>query len=244
MEYRPFGRTGLQVSAIGFGCWEMGGDYGSIDESEVTAAVHRAIDLGINCFDTAEAYGGGNSEMALAKALEHRRKDVIVVTKFGVGYQNDRQKGKDSSREMVHAAIDRSLKALNTDYVDVYLVHWPDRSTPFEETMQALDEIVQQGKVRYVGLSNFTLDEIKACMAMRPIHVLQYGCNLFDRRMAKWIFPYAHEQQIGRHVVRFACVWSAVRNVHERDDIRRQGLAQQGRVAAFVEILYARGFRA
>ena len=94
MEYRPFGRTGLQVSAIGFGCWEMGGDYGSTDESEVTAAVHRAIDLGINCFDTAEAYGGGKSEMALAKALEHRRKDVIVVTKFGVGYQNDRQKGK------------------------------------------------------------------------------------------------------------------------------------------------------
>ena len=197
MEYRPFGRTGLQVSAIGFGCWEMGGDYGAIDEAEVTAAVHRAIDLGINCFDTAETYGMGKSEEALAKALGHRRKDVIIVTKFGVGYENDRQKGKDSSREMVHAAIDRSLKALNTDYVDVYLVHWPDRSTPFEETMQALNEIVQQGKVRYVGLSNFTLDEIKACMAIRPIHVLQYGCNLFDRRMAKWIFPYAHEQQIG-----------------------------------------------
>ena len=197
MEYRPFGRTGLQVPAIGFGCWEMGGEYGLIDEAEVIAAVHRAIDLGINCFDTAEAYGMGKSEALLAKALGNRRKDVIVVTKFGVGYKNDRSKGRDSRREMVHAAIDRSLKVLNTDYVDVYLVHWPDRLTPFEKTMQTLDEIVQQGKVRYVGLSNFTLDEIKACMALRRIDVLQYGCNLFDQRMAKWIFPFAKEHEIG-----------------------------------------------
>ena len=197
MEYRPFGQTGLQVSAIGFGCWEMGGGYGSIKESEVIKAIHRALDLGINCFDTAEGYGKGKSEALLAKALGDRRKDVIVVTKFGVSYGDDRLKGRDSRRSMVHAAIDRSLKALNTDYVDVYLVHWPDRTTPFDETMQALEEIVQQGKVRHVGLSNFTPDEIKTCMAMRRVEVLQYSCNLFDRRMAKWIFPYAEENGIG-----------------------------------------------
>ena len=196
MEYRPYGQTGLQVSAIGFGCWEMGGGYGSIEETQVIAAIHRAIDLGINCFDTAEGYGMGKSEALLAKALGDRRKDVIVVTKFGINYKNDRLKGRDSRRSMVYAAIDRSLQALNTDYVDVYLVHWPDRATPFDETMQALDEIVQQGKVRYIGLSNFTLDEIKACMAVRRVDVLQYGCNLFDRRMAKWIFPYALENGI------------------------------------------------
>ena len=197
MEYRPFGQTGLQVSAIGFGCWEMGGGYGSIEESEVIGAIHRALDLGINCFDTAEGYGKGKSEALLAKALGDRRKDVIVVTKFGVGYENDRLKGRDSRRSMVHAAIDCSLKALNTDYVDVYLVHWPDRATPFDETMQALEEIVQQGKVRYVGLSNFAPDEIKTCMETRRVDILQYSCNLFDRRMAKWIFPYAHEHGIG-----------------------------------------------
>ena len=122
MEYHPFGQTGLQVSAIGFGCWEMGGGYGSIEESEIIKAIHRALDLGINCFDTAEGYGKGRSEELLSRALGNRRKDVIVVTKFGVGY-DDRPKGRDSRRSTAHAAIDRSLKALNTDYVDVYLVH-------------------------------------------------------------------------------------------------------------------------
>ena len=196
MEYRPFGQTGMQVSAIGFGCWEMGGGYGSIEESEIIKAIHRALDLGINCFDTAEGYGKGRSEALLAKALGERRKDVIVVTKFGVGY-DDRPKGRDSRRSMAHAAIDRSLKALNTDYVDVYLVHWPDRTTPFDETVQALEDLVQQGKVRHVGLSNFTPAEIKTCMSMRRVEVLQYSCNLFDRRMAEWIFPYAQENGIG-----------------------------------------------
>ena len=153
MEYRPFGQTGLQVSAIGFGCWEMGGGYGSIEESEVIKAIHRALDLGINCFDTAEGYGKGRSEALLAKALGARRKDVIVVTKFGVSY-DDRPKGRDSRRSTAHAAIDRSLKALNTDYVDVYLVHWPDRTTPFDETMQALEETCPTGK----GASRRTIE--------------------------------------------------------------------------------------
>jgi aryl-alcohol dehydrogenase-like predicted oxidoreductase len=197
MEYRQFGRTDLQVSTIGFGCWEMGGGYGSIDETEIIAAINRAVDLGINCFDTAEGYGKGKSEELLARALGDRRKDVIVVTKFGIGYDNDRSKGRDSRPEMVYAAIERSLKWMNTDYVDVYLVHWPDRQTPFDETMRALEDIVQQGKVRYVGLSNFQLGEIKQCMAARRVDVLQYACNLFDRRMAKWIFPYAEEHGIG-----------------------------------------------
>ena len=88
MEYREFGQTGLKVSAIGFGCWELGGGYGSIDDAEVVAAVNRAIDLGINCFDTAQGYGSGTSERLLARALGPRRKDVILVTKFGIGYTN------------------------------------------------------------------------------------------------------------------------------------------------------------
>ena len=173
MEYKAFGQTGMQVSAIGFGCWEMGGGYGSIEETEVIEAIHRALDLGINCFDTAEAYGMGRSEEMLARALGNRRKDVIVVSKFGINYDNDRPKGRDSRRSMAHAAIDRRLKALNTDYVDVYLVHWPDRTTSFDETMEALEEIVQQGKARFVGLSNFTRDEIQTCMETRRVDVIQ-----------------------------------------------------------------------
>src|ERR1043166_6733826 len=196
MEYRPFGRTGMQVSAIGVGCWEIGGGYGSIEEAEVNQAVNRALDLGINCFDTAEAYGFGASERSLAKALGNRRKEAIVVTKFGVGYK-EAPNFRDSSRQRVMASIDKSLQNLNTDYVDVYMVHWPDVNTPFEETMRALDDIVQQGKARFIGISNFRREQIEASLPTRRVDVAQYCWNLFDRRMQKEIFPYCRQHHIG-----------------------------------------------
>lgn len=196
MEYRPFGQTGLQVSAIGVGCWEIGGGYGSIEEAQFIAAVQRALDLGINCFDTAEAYGFGASERSLAKALGSRRKEAIVVTKFGVGYK-EAPNFRDSSRQRVMASIEKSLHNLNTDYVDVYMVHWPDVNTPFEETMQALDEIVQQGKARFIGISNFRREQIEASMRTRRVDVAQYCWNMFDRRMQKEIYPYCQEHGIG-----------------------------------------------
>lgn len=196
MEYRPFGQTGMRVSAIGFGCWEIGGGYGSIEETQFIQAVHRALDLGVNCFDTAEAYGFGTSEQSLAKALGARRKDAIVVTKFGVGYR-EAPNFRDSSRQRIMASIEKSLQNLRTDYVDVYLVHWPDVNTPLEETMRALDDLVQQGKVRAVGVSNFRLAQLDACMRIRRVDVVQYGWNMFDRRMQKEIFPYCREHNIG-----------------------------------------------
>ncbi len=196
MEYRAFGRTGIQVSAIGFGCWEIGGGYGSIEENDFIRAVNRALDSGVTCFDTAEAYGFGASEKSLAKALGARRKQAVIATKFGVGYK-DAPNFRDSTRKRVMASIERSLKNLDTDYVDVYLIHWPDRNTPFEETMRALDELVQQGKVRAVGLSNFKLEEIQACMRTRRVDVAQYCWNMFDRRMQKEIFPYFREHGVG-----------------------------------------------
>jgi aryl-alcohol dehydrogenase-like predicted oxidoreductase len=196
MEYRQFGQTGLQVSAIGVGCWEIGGGYGKIQEEEFIQAVHRALDLGINCFDTAEAYGFGASERSLAKALGPRRKEAIVVTKFGVGYK-EAPNLRDSSRQRVMASIEKSLQNLNTDYVDVYLVHWPDVNTPFEETMRALDDIVQQGKARFIGISNFRLEQIETSMRTRRVEVAQYCWNMFDRRMQKEIFPYCRQHNIG-----------------------------------------------
>ena len=156
MEYRPFGRTGLEVSAIGFGCWELGGSYGHFDEGEVIAAIHKAMDLGINCFDTAEGYGMGKSEALLARGLGTRRKDVIAVTKVGIGYKDSgREKDRDSRKGRITASVENSLRFLKTDYIDMYLIHWPDRHTPFDETMRAMDDLVQQGKVRFVGVSNF-----------------------------------------------------------------------------------------
>jgi aryl-alcohol dehydrogenase-like predicted oxidoreductase len=196
MEHRPFGRTGLEVSAVGFGCWEIGGGYGQVEEAEFAAAVGRALDLGINCFDTAEGYGMGASERALGEALGRRRDEAIVVTKFGMNYR-DKPNLRDSSRERVLASIDKSLKNLGTDWVDVYLVHWPDRETPFEETMLALEDVVRDGKVRHVGVSNFRKDEIEACMRVRPVEVVQYGWNMFDRRMQRDILPYCEKHDIG-----------------------------------------------
>lgn len=196
MEYRPFGQTGLNVSAIGFGCWELGGNYGHFEENEVIAAVQRALDVGINCFDTAEGYGFGKSEELLARALGPRRKDIILVTKFGIGYP-ERERGRDSRRSMALAAIESSLKFLNTDYIDVYLVHWPDVNTPFEETMLVLQEIVQAGKARFVGVSNFKAEQIEACLAARRVDVGQYGYHMFDRRLEREVFPTLKQHNIG-----------------------------------------------
>src|SRR5438128_3343844 len=196
MERRPFGRTELDVSAIGFGCWEVGGGYGEVDEAAFGRAVGRALDLGLNCFDTAEGYGMGASERALGEALGSRRDEAVVVSKFGMNYR-DKPDLRDSSRERVLTTIDKTLKNLGTDYVDVYLVHWPDRTVPFEETMGALDELVKDGKIRFVGLSNFKREEIEACMQVRRVDVVQYGWHLFDRRMQREIFPYCQENGIG-----------------------------------------------
>src|SRR5579862_8274783 len=196
MEYRQFGHTDLKVSAIGFGCWEIGGTYGAIEEAQFQRAVQTAIDAGITSFDTAEAYGMGVSEEALARAFAGRRREIVVATKFGVGYE-EMPGRRDSSRGRVLASIDKSLKRLNTDHVDVYLVHWPDPATPLEETMAALDEVVRQGKARYIGVSNFRLEQIEAAMRLRRVDVVQYGWNMFDRRMQAGIFPYCAAQGIG-----------------------------------------------
>jgi aryl-alcohol dehydrogenase-like predicted oxidoreductase len=195
MEFRQFGRTGLNVSALGFGCWEIGGTYGHIEEGEFRRAVAQAVDNGITCFDTAEAYGMGVSEEALARALGGRRNDVVIATKFGVGYE-EMPNRRDSSRERVLASIDKSLRRLQTDHVDIYLVHWPDPNTPLDETMRVLDEVVRQGKVRYVGVSNFRLAQIEEAMQLRRIDVVQYAWNMFDRRMQAEIFPYCEAQQV------------------------------------------------
>jgi myo-inositol catabolism protein IolS len=196
MEYRKFGRTDIAVSAIGFGCWEISGTYGPIDAAQFDRAVHRALDDGINCFDTAEAYGMGVSEQALGRALGSRRYDVCLVTKVGVGYPEAPNR-RDSSRVRILASLDQSLRNLATDHVDVYLIHWPDMDTPFEETFRALDDIVRAGKARYIGVSNFRVSQLQACMKLRRIDVVQYGWNMFDRRMRREIFPWCMANGVG-----------------------------------------------
>jgi aryl-alcohol dehydrogenase-like predicted oxidoreductase len=196
MEYREFGQTGIQVSAMGFGCWEIGGGYGAIEADQFARAVQLALDLGVNCFDTAEAYGFGASERELGRALGSRRGEAVIVTKFGIGYP-DKPRMRDSSPEQITKSIEGSLRALGTDYVDVYLVHWPDVNTPFDASMRALEDLVKEGKVRHVGVSNFRREQIEESMETRRIEVVQCGLNLFDRRMEREILPYCADNGIG-----------------------------------------------
>src|SRR3989441_7492057 len=200
MRYRAFGRTGLKVSVLGFGCWPMAGDrYGAIEDDEAVKAIHRALDRGVNCVDTAPAYGGGHSEEVVARALDKRRREVVLVPKCGVKPPPPGQLGplRDSSRANILRELDASLKRLRTDWVDVLLVHWPDAGTPFEETMRGLEDVVASGRVRFVGVSNFTGAMIEECMGTRRIDVSQVGYHMFDRRQEQETFPTCLTHGIG-----------------------------------------------
>jgi aryl-alcohol dehydrogenase-like predicted oxidoreductase len=200
MRYRPFGRTGLQVSVVGFGCWPMAGDrYGAIEDDEAIRAIHRALDRGVNCVDTAPAYGAGHSEEVVARALEGRRQDVILVTKCAVKAPPLGQPGplRDASRANIVREIAASLERLRTDWVDVLLVHWPDAGTPVEETMRALGDVVASGRARFVGVSNFTGAMLAECMRTRRVDVSQVGYHMFDRRQEQETFPYCRAEGIG-----------------------------------------------
>ena len=193
MEYRKFGPTDLTVSVLGFGCYEYGDfKYGD----EMVAAIHQALDEGVTCFDTAPHYGKGASELMLGRTLGPRRKDVVIVTKCGFGYPEGTGT-RDSSAGTIPPLVEQSLQRMQTDYLDALLVHVPDPNTPFEETMGALDDMVQQGKVRAVGVSNHTPEQFTECEKARRIDIAQYGYNMFDRRPERSVFPRCLEQGAG-----------------------------------------------
>src|SRR5712692_7604527 len=152
MELRNLGRSGLRVSLVGLGCNNFGG---RIELEASRKVVHRALDLGITLLDTADIYGNlGGSETCLGQILGDRRKDIVLATKFAMPMDQAKTL-KGASRGYIMAAVEASLKRLKTDWIDLYQVHQPDPATPIEETMRALDDLIRQGKVRYVGCSNF-----------------------------------------------------------------------------------------
>ena len=177
----------------------MGGSqYGNTDDQEEVAAVHKALDVGITCFDTAPAYGLGHSEEVLGRALGLHRKDVVVVTKCGVAFNPATNLfERNSSREHILRAIDESLEQLNTDYVDLFLIHWPDPKTPIEESMLALEDLRTAGKIRYAGVSNFLPDRLSKARKSLDIVANQAGYNLFDRRIEREIIPHCERENIG-----------------------------------------------
>ena len=199
MQYRTMGASDLEVSAIGFGCWEMGGNqYGAVDDREEARAVHRAIDLGVTLFDTAAAYGHGHAEQVLGRALGERRKEVVLVTKGGLKW--DAVGGpilRDDSYASLMEDMDSSLRRLGADYVDLYLIHWPDGTTPIAEMMRALNDLLASGKARYVGVSNFSAAQLREGRRYAPLCANQVGYNLFDRRWEREMFATAQELGVG-----------------------------------------------
>ena len=156
MEYQKLGTTNLEVSKIGFGCWAISGHgYGKVDDQESIMAIHKALDLGIIFFDTADVYGFGHSEKILSKALGSLRDKVIIATKFGVAW-DENGTYRDCSSKRVFTALEASLRRLRLDCLPLYQIHWYDGKTPISETMEALEKCQKAGKVRYIGCSNFS----------------------------------------------------------------------------------------
>jgi aryl-alcohol dehydrogenase-like predicted oxidoreductase len=194
MEQRQLGNSGLAVSAIGLGCMGMTWAYGPADTDESVATIHRAIELGVNFFDTAEVYGPHTNEELLGRALAGRRGEVIIATKFGTPPGG---RGPDGSRANVRRSIEGSLKRLNTDYVDLYYQHRMDPNTPIEDTVGALAELVQEGKVRQIGLSEAAPDTIRRAHAVHPIAAVQSEYSLFTRDLEDDVLPTLRELGIG-----------------------------------------------
>jgi myo-inositol catabolism protein IolS len=199
MEQRQLGDSDLFSSAIGFGTWEMSTNaYGHIDVREVSQAVNVAIDHGITLFDTAEVYGPYHSEELLAKALGSKRKEIVLVTKVGFEYDDyGKNLGRNSQYDHVIERAEGCLRRLETDYIDLLLIHWPDHNTSFEEPMAALEKLKKDGKIRYYGISNFTTEMMEECDKYGHLTVNQVGYNLLDRRMEAAVLPYCLDNNVG-----------------------------------------------
>ena len=199
MKTRRLGPNGPEVSAIGLGCMGMASFYGQpSDEAQATAVIHRALDLGITLFDTAEMYGPHTNEIQVGKALADRRDKAFVATKFGIGYNADRTALKvDGSPANVRRAIEGSLTRLGMDHVDLYYLHRVDADTPIEETVGAMAELVTEGKVRFLGLSEAAPETIRRAHATHPITALQTEYSLWSREPEGDILATTRELGIG-----------------------------------------------
>ncbi len=194
------GMTDLEVSPIAFGTWQLGGEWGQFDENEGIAAIRQARELGVNFFDTAHGYGFGASERVLGNALrddiEHHRDDVVIATKGGLRMTDDGLV-RDSSPDWLRSGLDDSLAALGVDYVDLLQVHWPDPKVPLAETAGALQGLVDEGKVRHVGVSNFDPEQMAEFAKTRPVETLQPPYDLFRRDIEHEILPYCSKHDVG-----------------------------------------------
>jgi len=198
MKYTKIAGTDLTISSLGLGTWVMGGDmWGGAQEADGVAAVQTALDLGINLVDTAPIYGYGISEKIVGRALKGRsRSGIIIATKCGL-VGKGREIKNNLTPESIRRELEQSLKNLQTDYIDLYQCHWPDPHTPIEVTLKELSKLKDEGKIRYIGVSNFDLTLLKTAAGLAPILSLQSQFSMLERVLEKETLPFCRKQGIG-----------------------------------------------
>jgi aryl-alcohol dehydrogenase-like predicted oxidoreductase len=203
MEYRRLGLSDISASAVGFGMWPIGGtqhagDYGVVSTDEAIGAIRRALDLGVTLFDTAPAYGNGHAEFVLGRALGSRRNEAVVVTKCAVHWDYDTETWvTTSTHDDIVRSAEESLRRIGTDRLDVLLIHVPDPKGSPEGSMAAFNDLVTAGKVRAVGVSNFTIELLEEYRQHGPVHVQQVGYNMLDRRAESMMIPRCADLGVG-----------------------------------------------
>jgi aryl-alcohol dehydrogenase-like predicted oxidoreductase len=198
MQTRELGKTGLHVSALGLGCSGMSSDYGILDDVESTATIHRAIDLGVTLFDTSDAYAAGRNELLVGAAIKGRRDGLVIASKFGnIRGPNGERGGTNGHPDYVPVAIEASLKRLGVDVIDLYYVHRIDPNVPIEDTVGAMARLIDQGKVRHIGLCEAGTDTIRRAHAVHPLAAVQMEYSLWTRDAEAAILPTLRDLGIG-----------------------------------------------
>ncbi len=199
VEFTTIGTTDIKVSQICLGTWAIGGwMWGGADDKNAVRTIHAALDQGVNFLDTAPVYGFGHSEEVVGQAIEEygKRSEIVLATKVALEWSDEGKVVRNSSKERIEKELDDSLRRLRTDYIDLYQVHWPDPLVPFEETATALEKLLNAGKVRSIGVSNYDPQQMTEFKKYCPLHAVQSPYNLFERAIDTDVLPYAQENDL------------------------------------------------